>query len=105
KVPSDVWRAVRGAFPTGNDDLDREITRILAAVEDDDPELLRRVAERVSVEDDPVACVHYLIVLARLKAPRAKAVTAQAADALLRLDARITAGKLNRDRNWPLRLG
>ncbi len=48
--------------------------------------------------------VHYLIVLARLRAPRTAAITGRTASALLALDAKMTRRRLNRDTNWPLRI-
>ena len=40
----------------------------------------------------------------RLKGPRPAAVTRATAEALIRLDAKVVARKLNRESNWPLRL-
>jgi putative heme-binding domain-containing protein len=92
------------AFPSGNADLDRELSRILALCEDDDPGRLERVAARITEASDPVDDLHYLIVLARLKAPRPEQVTARTATALLALDRKLTQRKLNRDTHWPLRV-
>ena len=73
-------------------------------IEEDNPALLRKMAERLTDSSDPIEDIHYLIVLARLKGARPSSVTRATADALVRLDAKITARKLNRDSNWPLRL-
>jgi putative membrane-bound dehydrogenase-like protein len=111
----DARTTLRAAFPTGHPNLDREITRTLAAIEDDAVAALREVAERLTPESDPVEDIHYLIVLARLRARREAAlttvagrtvsVTRRVAGALLDLDRKFTQRRLNRDRNWPLRLG
>jgi putative heme-binding domain-containing protein len=99
-----VVSALRRAFPAGNADLDREVSRTLAIVEDDDAGVLARVAERLTADSDPVEDVHSLIVLARLRAPRTPALTERVAGALLALDDKLTRRHLNRDRHWPLRI-
>jgi putative membrane-bound dehydrogenase-like protein len=99
-----VRAALREAFPTGHADLDREISRTLAVLEDDDPDTLAKVAARFSADSDPVDDLHFLIVLARLRADRPAEVTDRVATALLDLDRKTTQRRLNRDRHWPLRL-
>jgi putative heme-binding domain-containing protein len=96
--------ALRGAFPSGDADLDREISRTLAVLEDDDPAILTKIAGRLTAKSDPIEDIHYLIVLARLRAARSSALTRATAGALLALDAKITRRHLNRDRHWPLRM-
>jgi putative heme-binding domain-containing protein len=96
--------ALRAAFPSGHDDLDRELARTLAMAEDDDPATLEKVAALLTEASDPVEDLHYLIVLARLRAPRPAAVTTRVASALLGLDRKLTARRANRDRYWPLRV-
>jgi putative membrane-bound dehydrogenase-like protein len=96
---------LRQLFPAAQPDLDRELTRALAVLEDNDSTLLGRVLDRLTPESDPVEDLHYLIVLARLRAPRASASTERVAAALLALDRKVTARRLHRDRHWPLRVG
>jgi putative membrane-bound dehydrogenase-like protein len=95
---------LRDRFPAGSTDLDREIARTLAMVEDDDPVLLTKLAERLTPSSDPIADIHYLIVLARLRGPRSASITSRTAKALLALDRKISQRHLNRDHNWPLRV-
>jgi putative heme-binding domain-containing protein len=95
---------LRRAFPQRGADLDREISRTLAALEDEDSATLTRVADLLTATADPVEQIHYLIVLARLRAARPAAVTSRTADALLGLDRKLSERHLNRDSNWPLRL-
>jgi putative membrane-bound dehydrogenase-like protein len=97
--------ALRSTFPAGAPDLDREISRTLAMIEDDAPHRLPRVMGLIDPSSDPVSDIHYLIVFARLRSPRTPALTRAVADALLRLDQKLTERHLNRDRNWPLRVG
>jgi putative heme-binding domain-containing protein len=104
-VPDAVRTALRASFPTKDPDLDRELSRALAMVEDDDPKTLANVAARLTADSDPVEDVHYLIVLARLKGKRTTEITKRVADSLLSLDRKLTQRKMNRDTNWPLRVG
>src|SRR6516165_3169954 len=78
--------------------------RTLAVLEDNDPNTLRKIADQLSANSDPVEDLHYLIVLARLGAPRPAAITSRVAAALLALDRKLTEGHRNRDRHWPLRV-
>jgi putative membrane-bound dehydrogenase-like protein len=95
---------VRQAFPAGHADLDRELSRTLAVLQDDDPALPGKMADALAATPDPVEQEHYLIVLARLPAGRSAKVTARTADALLGLDRRLAERHQARDSNWPLRL-
>src|SRR5205823_4597617 len=63
-LPAEARALLRAAFPSGHADLDRELARTLAMVEDDDGSTLRKVADRLTPGSDPVEDVHYLIVLA-----------------------------------------
>ena len=59
--------ALRAAFPAGDANLDRELSRTLALLEDDDAGTLRKVADRLTLSSDPLEDIHYLIVLSRLR--------------------------------------
>lgn len=104
QVSVEARSALRAAFPSGQADLDRELSRTLAMIADDDPGMLARVAARLTADSDPVEDIHYLIVLACLRAPRTAAITKCVVSALLGLDEKITQRHLNRDTNWPLRI-
>ncbi|HEX8202540.1 MAG TPA: hypothetical protein VF590_18830 [Isosphaeraceae bacterium] len=97
-------RALRAAFPSGSADLDREVSRTLAMIEDDDPTSQRKVVERLTAASPVLEDIHNLIVLSRLRGPRTVAVTARAALALLTLDRKVAQEHRNRDRHWPLRM-
>ena len=99
-----VLPVLRSTFPTATPDLDREISRTLAMVEDDSPVVLAKVAGMIDPTSDPVSDIHYLIVLARLRGPRSPAETKAVARALLCLDQKLAERRANRDRNWPLRI-
>jgi putative membrane-bound dehydrogenase-like protein len=97
-------RLLAPAFPSGDPNLDRELSRTLAMIEADmpDPE---RIAARIDSRSDPVEDVHYLIVLARLRGDWDKSLTRHVAGALLALDRKLAERHYNRDSNWPLRIG
>jgi putative membrane-bound dehydrogenase-like protein len=104
KLPDKVRTALRDAFPSRDQRLDYELARTLAMTEDDDPALLARVAAKLTPASHPVDDIHYLIALARLKAPRSASLTQTTAAALLSLDRKLDERRLNRDTNWPLRI-
>jgi putative heme-binding domain-containing protein len=99
-----VLSALRKAFPSHDANLDRELARMLAVLEDDHPDTLAKFSRMVTVDSDPVEDIHYLIVLARLKGPRSGALTAHTAAALLALDSKLAKLHWNRDAHWPLRV-
>jgi putative membrane-bound dehydrogenase-like protein len=99
-----VLPILRGAFPSGDGTLDRELSRTLAVIEDESEETLAKVAARLGPSASPVEELHDLIVLARLRAPRTPEITGKVADALLSLDAKTRRRGLQRDRHWPLRV-
>ena len=79
KTAGKAAAALRPAFPAGDADLDRELSRTLAILEDGDAGTVRKVAARLTDNSDPLEDIHYLVVLSRLRAPRTGAVTARAA--------------------------
>lgn len=99
-----VLAALRAAFPTGHAELDRELARTLAMLEDDDPALRLRVAERLTETSDPLDDIHYLIVLGRLRGPRTAKITSLSARALVGLDAKLDRQQARRDLFFPLRV-
>jgi len=101
---AEALKALRATFPSGDADTDREISRTFAMLEDDAADTLSTVAGKLTATSPPIEDFHYLIVLARLKAPRTEAITRLTASALLALDAKLDKEKANRDSHWPLRM-
>ena len=95
---------IHAKYPTTNPIQNRELTRMLAALEDDSPASLNTVAAHLDAESYPIDDVHHLIVIAKLRSKRTPAITRRVANALTMLDAKYAARDLFRDRNWPLRL-
>lgn len=101
---ADVAQVARESFPDRNADLNRELSRFLAMIQDDDNELVDRLTRHLSNVTHPVERVHHLIVLARLTGRRTDTDTSRVADALVHLDQEYEKRGLLRDRHWPLRL-
>src|SRR5205814_6198690 len=97
EVAREAAAAVRSAFPTGDHDLDRELSRTLAVLADEEPAAVTKVAATLTADSDPVDDVHALIVLARLGGRRTPEHTTAIADALLRLDEKAVARAVPRD--------
>jgi putative heme-binding domain-containing protein len=104
-LPRASIEAVRAAFPSGHHDLDRELARTLAMIEDDDAGTLRKVAAMLTARSHPVDDLHYLFVLARLRGRRSAVLTQTVATVLLALDRKVAERHLNRESNWPQRVG
>jgi putative heme-binding domain-containing protein len=96
-------RLLKGAFPSGDADFDRELSRTLAMIEDD-TSTAARIAAKLNGDSNPIDDVHYLIVLARLRGDWDDALTKRVAGALLALDRKLTERRYKRDTNWPLRI-
>jgi putative heme-binding domain-containing protein len=103
-VPPECLSEIRRRFPSDQRDADRELSRMLAIIGAGDADLFQRVIDKVTPSSDPVEDIHYLIVLARMTAPRTAAITAAIADALLGLDRKLADRRIARDTNWPLRM-
>lgn len=99
-----VLVSLRASFPSGNIDYDRELSRTLAALGDDDASTIEKVLDKIDARSDPVEDVHYLAVLAQLRGTRSPAVTARTASAIVALDGKYESRKWLRDRHWTLRL-
>jgi putative membrane-bound dehydrogenase-like protein len=95
---------LRAAYSSVNAELDRELSRTLAMLEDDDPKTLEKVNRQFVASSHPVDDLHHLIVLARLRAPRTTTTTAAAATALVALDRKLDQLVAHRERFWPLRV-
>lgn len=96
--------ALRQAFPAGDSDLDRELSRCLSLLEDDHATLPSAMLGTITPSSSPIEDIHYLIVLGRLRGPWEEGLAKRVAAALLALDHKIRQANLTRDRNWPLRI-
>jgi len=104
-IPSSLSAAAwRDRFPTGRAEVDRELSRLLAMMEDDSSSTVERVAAQLTPESGPEDDFHYLAVLARLRGARSPRATERTVNALLGMDKKLDARQATRDRHWPLRM-
>lgn len=99
-----VAKVAREAFPAKQADLNYELVRFLAVVQDGEHDLIPKVTAHLGTLADPVERVHYLIALGRLGGNRTADDTARVANELVTLDAEYERKRILRDRHWPLRL-
>ena len=92
------------AFPSGDADLDRELSRLLISFRDEPPKFVRGVAAKWTAESDPAEDLHYLIVATYFYATREQVLREQISDALLALDAKLAARQLHVEPTWMLRV-
>ena len=100
----DAAPALAKQFPDKNANVDREIARTLAMLSYDDADLRLRVLAKCDADSSPIDDIHYLACYACLAGKRVEKEAKLVAAALLDLDHKIVARKLNRDSNWPLRV-
>ncbi|MFM9960520.1 MAG: PVC-type heme-binding CxxCH protein [Planctomycetaceae bacterium] len=92
-------------FPTGDADVDRELSRALAMLSLANTKLLDRVLAKITDETHPVEDLHYLLVAARIPTSRNRAQADAIARGLIRLEPKIRERKLTQDLHWDDRVG
>jgi putative heme-binding domain-containing protein len=105
RLTQTVLAAVRKRFPAGAEPLDIELSRLLAMFEDDDPKSVEKVLTQITTESPPTRDVHYLIVLARLKAEGDPGQSMAVAKAVLGLEKKLQGLQLRIKQTWDDRLG
>lgn len=96
-------QAAQEAYPSRDAALNRELLRFLAAAEVDATRVEGLTATLVT-QADPVARVHTLLALVRMRGPLSSKDAALVCDALITLDADYADAAQTRDTNWPLRM-
>lgn len=91
-------------FPTGNERLDYELARLLAMLQPFNADLLTTMLAKITDESHPTDDLHYLIVAARNSSSRDSDHRTAIARALVRIELKLKARKLNIDSNWDDRL-
>lgn len=104
ELVASVLRAVRPILPSGNERLDEEAARLLGMLEDDDPATLAKVAAFFNELTPPTRDLHFLIVVARLKAPRDHDLTRKVARAVVSLDWKLKGQEQRIKQSWNARL-
>jgi putative membrane-bound dehydrogenase-like protein len=96
--------AVRPLFPGGDETLDHEVARLLAILQDDDPETLARTASFLTDQSSPTSDIHYLVVLARLRAPWTEEQLGRVAHAMLSLGTKLGWNDQRAKQTWGTRV-
>tara|TARA_R110002072_G_C7978996_1_gene536070 strand:+ start:82638 stop:86012 length:3375 start_codon:yes stop_codon:yes gene_type:complete len=91
-------------FPTDDERLDYELARLLAMLQPYNAALLTKVLAKITADSHPTDDLHYLIVAARNSASRDSNHRLAVARALVMLEPKLKARKLNVDTNWEPRL-
>lgn len=104
-----IRSAVRGVFPSKEEGaldaaFNAEAARLLAMLEDDDPQLPAKVASLITAQSSATDDFHCLTVLARLRGPLSGDLPAKAASALLNLDTKLAGAQQRSKQTWGERL-
>ena len=91
-------------FPAGDPEVDFEFARVIAMLAPANIGLLDQVLAKITAESDPVQDIHYLTVAGRIGVDRSAPESQKIAQALVNLQPKITAWKLNQDLNWDNRV-
>jgi len=87
-------------FPTGDEPLDKEFSRLAAILGSENPTLLDQTLKKITRSSHPTDDVHYLFVASRNFAKRSDGDTERVAQALIQLDEKVARLKLSVDTNW-----
>jgi putative membrane-bound dehydrogenase-like protein len=99
-----VASAVRSFFPSGDETLDIETSRLLAMLQDNQADLIPKVTAKFTDESSPTSDFHYLVVLSRLRAPLGKEFSKQAAQTIIGLERKLQGQELRTKQMWTVRL-
>ena len=107
--PDDAARArilavVRPMFPSGDERTDLEISRVLAMIQDDAPETLAKAGAFLTETSSASADIHYLIVIARLRAAWPDGTAARLAHAMLSLGTKLGWNDQRVKQTWGTRV-
>jgi putative heme-binding domain-containing protein len=99
-----ILSEVRPLFPSADERLNEESTRLLAMLEDDDSNTLTLVAAQLTPDSSPTIDMHYLACLARLRGRWDADLAKRVAKAVLALDRKLLGRQQRTKQNWSLRL-
>ena len=97
--------AIANVFPTGNRELDIELSRIAAMLESINDDLLTKILAKLTPDSNPIDDIHYLVVAGRLPVSIGKAQREILGRALVSLDKKLVDRHLLTDNNWNDRVG
>jgi putative membrane-bound dehydrogenase-like protein len=99
-----ILSVVRPFFPSGDETLDLETSRLLAMLQDNQAELVPKVTAKFAEDSSPTSDFHYLVVLSRLRSPLRKEVSAQVAGTIVGLERKLQGQELRTKQMWTARL-
>jgi putative membrane-bound dehydrogenase-like protein len=96
--------ALADVFPTSDDRLDEELSRVLAMLAPTHQPLLEKVTSRLTADSPAVADLHWLLVAASIPVPRTVEQRLRIARALVGLEKKFQTQRLPQDSNWTDRM-
>ncbi|MEZ6062952.1 MAG: HEAT repeat domain-containing protein [Planctomycetaceae bacterium] len=100
-----VRTSIAAVFPSGNDELDHELIRIIAMLAPLNRDLIDPLLAGITADSAPTADIHRLAALARIAVDRTYEQTVATAAGLVNLDVKIEQRNLKQDSNWNDRIG
>lgn len=101
----DSARAVLAdVFPTGDKLLDHELGRLIAVLSSYNPELLTKVLDQITSQSSPTDDIHHLLIAGRIPVTTSTKQREAVAQALVNIELKISARKMNKDNNWTDRI-
>jgi putative heme-binding domain-containing protein len=91
-------------FPSGNRNLDRELSRVFALFQEEHRDVAPQLLQKITADSHPTDDMHYLFVLASCRVKLGEATRRALAQALVQLDVKYIKLNLPREKNWALRL-
>ena len=99
-----ILKMLRPIYPSGDRHLDAEAARLLAMLEDEDPETIRKTAAFITEESSPTWDMHYLIVLSRLRGAHPEGLAKKIAHAMLSLSRKLRGAEQRTNQTWGFRV-
>jgi putative heme-binding domain-containing protein len=99
-----ILAVVRPMFPAGDELTNLEISRVLAMLQDDSAETLSRAAAFLTETSSATSDIHYLIVLARLRAAWPEGMAARLSRAILSLGTKLGWNDQRVKQTWGTRV-
>lgn len=87
-------------FPTGDQMLDEELSRLLSMLSPYNPKLLQKMLDQIDEASSPSNDIHYLTVASRIPVRRTLEQLNQIANALLNIERKVKDQNLPQDNNW-----
>ena len=91
-------------FPTGDKTLDHELGRLIAVLSSYNHELLSKVLAQITDETSPTDDIHHLLIAGRIPVAPSMKQRQAVAKALVNIELKMSARKMNQDNNWTDRI-